>query len=216
MYPDFKIEHLIVGPLSVNCYIVTCTQTEKTVVIDPGEEGKRILGKIKSQNGKITHIINTHGHFDHTGANAYLKEHSNAKIAIHNDDKALLPLASEHARKYELSVISSPPPDISLQDNDIISTGELNLKILHTPGHSPGGICILIESKANSDWVIFTGDTLFEGSIGRTDLPGGNFNQLISSIKSRLLPLPGETKVYPGHGGTTTMAREAKFNPFFN
>ena len=202
------IEHLVVGPLSVNCYIVACQSTKKAAVIDPGDEGSRILAKAEMMGVEITTIINTHGHFDHIGANSYLKNNAKAKLIIHDDDNDLLSLAEEHALRYGLSVTPSPKPDLTVSGGDIIEVGDLKIKVIDTPGHSPGGICLLIED------VLFSGDTLFAESIGRTDLPGGNFNQLISSIKSKLLPLPPETKVYPGHGGSTTIGIETKANPF--
>jgi len=202
------IEHLVVGPLAVNCYIVACEVTKKAAVIDPGDEGKRILAKAEMMGVEITTIINTHGHFDHIGANCFLKEHTKGKLIIHEDDVDLLPLASEHALRYGLAVTPSPKPDITVSDGDIIEIGKLQIKVVDTPGHSPGGICLLVED------ILFSGDTLFQESIGRTDLPGGNFEQLISSIKLKLLTLDKNTKVYPGHGGVTSIEREEQANPF--
>ena len=202
------IEHLVVGPLAVNCYIVACKATKEAAVIDPGEEGSRILTKTELMGVKITSIINTHGHFDHIGANNYLKEHTDAKLILHEDDCDLLPMAAEHALRYGLTVTPSPKPDLTVSDGDIIKTGNLEIKVIDTPGHSPGGICLLVEDS------LFSGDTLFAESIGRTDLPGGNFKQLISSIKLKLLPLAPNTKVYPGHGESTTIGMEKQANPF--
>lgn len=202
------IEHLVVGPLSVNCYILACETTRKAAVIDPGDEGQRILAKAEMMGVEIVSIINTHGHFDHIGANSYLKNHTNAKLIIHDDDNALLPLAAEHGLRYGITVAPSPKPDLTVSDGDVIEVGNLRVKVIDTPGHSPGGICLLVENS------LFSGDTLFAESIGRTDLPGGNFDQLISSIKLKLLTLPGDIKVYPGHGEDTTIKREEQANPF--
>jgi glyoxylase-like metal-dependent hydrolase (beta-lactamase superfamily II) len=210
MSSKLHIHQLVVGPLSVNCYIVVCEETKNCVVIDPGEDGKRIEKKIKQLGAKLTHIINTHGHFDHIGANKYLKDRTGALIAIHVLDRVLMSHAEEHASIYGLSVNHSPQPDVTLNDKDTITCGELEFTVIHTPGHTQGGICLHIEDN------LFSGDTLFEGSIGRTDLPGGNFNELIKSIKTRLSDLSEDTMVFPGHGGTTTLEREAKTNPFLN
>ena len=204
------IEHLVVGPLSVNCYIVICKETKKCVVIDPGEDGPEILSKVKKSGATITHIINTHGHFDHIGANRYLKDTAKALISIHALDRVLMTKAQEHASVYGLTVDHSPQPDITLNDGDTIGTGNLCFKVIHTPGHTQGGICLSIEDN------LFSGDTLFEGSIGRTDLPGGNFDTLVTSIKTKLAGLDPSTIVFPGHGGTTTIGREERANPFLN
>lgn len=210
MSSKLHIHQLVVGPLSVNCYIVVCEETKHCVVIDPGEDGKRIEKKIQQLGAKLTHIINTHGHFDHIGANKYLKDKTGALIAIHVLDRVLMTRAEEHASIYGLSVEHSPQPDVTLKDKDTITCGEMKFTVIHTPGHTQGGICLHIEDN------LFSGDTLFEGSIGRTDLPGGNFDELIKSIKTRLSDLSEDTLVFPGHGGTTTLEREAKSNPFLN
>lgn len=204
------IEHLVVGPLSVNCYILACQTTRKAAVIDPGDEGPRILAKAEMMGVEIVSIINTHGHFDHVGANSYLKNHTNAQLLIHQKDLELLPLAADHALRYGLIVTPSPKPDSTISDDDIIEVGNLKVKVIYTPGHSPGGVCLMVED------VLFSGDTLFAQSIGRTDLPGGNLHQLMSSIRKKLLILEKKTRVYPGHGEDTTIEREEKANPFIN
>ncbi len=210
MSSHLHVERVVVGLLSVNCYLLICKETNKCVVIDPGNDGDYILQKVAELNSSVSYIINTHGHFDHIGGNKYLKEKTRAPLAIHSLDKTLMTRAQEHATLYDLFVDPSPPPDILLEDGQIIEVGSLKIKVIHTPGHTKGGVCLHVDSH------LFSGDTLFEGSIGRTDLPGGNFHELINSINTRLAPLDGATMVYPGHGGVTTMEREEKTNPFLN
>ena len=174
------IQSLVVGPIMANCFIIGCEKTRKAAVIDPGDESSRILMKLAEQKLTVEYIINTHGHFDHVGANRKLKEATGAKLVIHALDQSMLKVLSETSAAFGLSVENSPPPDQTVQDGDIIQFGEIILTVLHTPGHTPGGISL------HTDGVVFVGDTLFAGSIGRTDFPGGDFNTLISSIKNKL------------------------------
>ena len=198
------------GPLEVNCYIIGCEKTNKAAVIDPGGHAQEILEKLKSHNLDVVMIINTHGHFDHIGGNGDLLEVTGAELIIHRDDRPLLDRATEHAAVFGLRAEPSPEPTRQLDGGETLQLGELLLEIIHTPGHSPGGMCILVED------CLFVGDTLFAGSIGRTDLPGGNHQQLILNIKEKLLPLPEDTKVYPGHGPMTTIGEEKLYNPFLS
>ena len=203
------LESLPTGPLQVNCYILGCEATRKAVVVDPGGDVEQILARVKKHNLQVPMIINTHGHFDHVGGNRQLIEATGAELLLHENDKELLGMATQHAAVYGLQTEVSPEPQRLLSGGEIITVGEeLVIKILHTPGHTPGGICLLIDDQ------VIVGDTLFAGSIGRTDLPGGNHQKLIDSIQSQLLPLPGATVVYPGHGPATTIAREKLYNPF--
>ena len=183
-----------VGWLSTNCYVVGCEETKEAAVIDPGVENKaeaeEILNFIKQNSFNIKYIINTHGHPDHISGNAVMKEATGASILIHENHKG------------------RANADQKLRDGDVIHVGNFKLAVLHTPGHTKSGICLL------GDNVVFTGDTLFAGSIGRTDFPGGSFQDLIQSIKTKLLPLPDSFKVYPGHESFTTIGDEKKFNPF--
>ncbi len=198
------------GPLEVNCYIIGCEKTNKAAVIDPGGHAQEILEKLKNHNLTVVMIINTHGHFDHIGGNGDLLEVTGAELIIHRDDRPLLDRATEHAAVFGLRAEPSPEPTRQLDGGETLQLGELSLEIIHTPGHSPGGMCILVED------CLFVGDTLFAGSIGRTDLPGGNHQQLILNIKEKLLPLPEDTKVYPGHGPMTTIGEEKLYNPFLS
>jgi len=202
------IKELAVGMLMANCIILGCEETREAAVIDPGDETERILLSLADSKLKLKYIINTHGHFDHVGGNKEMKEATGADILIHFLDAPMLSQLSSDATLFGFSAENSPPPDRTLEDNDTISFGEIRLKDIHTPGHSPGGISLYIDNK------VFVGDTLFSGSIGRSDLPGGDFNTLISSIKNRLFDLGDDVKVFPGHGPNTTIGREKHSNPF--
>jgi len=202
------IQSLVVGPIMANCFIIGCEKTRKAAVIDPGDESSRILMKLAEHKLTVEYIINTHGHFDHVGANRKLKEATGAKLIIHALDQSMLKVLSETSAAFGLSVENSPPPDQTVQDGDSIQFGEITLTVLHTPGHTPGGISL------HTDDVVFVGDTLFAGSIGRTDFPGGDFNTLISSIKNKLYSLGDQVIVYTGHGPETTIGREKRSNPF--
>ncbi len=202
------IKQLEVGPIMANCYILGCENTKEAVVIDPGDEADRILMTLAELGLKVKYIINTHGHFDHVGANKRMKEATNAILMIHPDDEPMLSELSSAASAFGLSSENSPKADQYLNDDNKISFGDITLEVIHTPGHSRGGVCLY------TDNTVFVGDTLFKGSIGRTDLPGGDYNTLISSIKNRLLPLGEKTIVYPGHGPATTIEMEKRINPF--
>jgi glyoxylase-like metal-dependent hydrolase (beta-lactamase superfamily II) len=192
-----------------NCIIVGCTETKNAVVIDPGDDVDRILVSLSEEQLSVTKILNTHGHFDHVGGNQRLKEVTGAPICIHDEDAPMLAHVSSSAAAFGMRVNNSPEADETLQDGDIIKFGNLELKVIHTPGHSPGGV-----SFYRPD-VVFVGDTLFAGSIGRTDFPGGSYDQLIASVKNKLFTLDDKTIVYTGHGPETTIGDEKRTNPFF-
>lgn len=202
------IKKLEVGPIMANCYILGCESTKEAVVIDPGDDADRILMTLSKSGLKVKYLINTHGHFDHVGANKRMKDVTGAQIAIHPEDEPMLGELSRSALMFGLSAENSPPADILLKDGDDITFGEITLKVIHTPGHSKGGICLYTKGH------LFAGDTLFAGSIGRTDLPGGDYDTLISGIKAKLLVLDGQTIVYTGHGPETNIANEKRMNPF--
>lgn len=191
-----------------NCYILGCESTKSAAVIDPGDEADRILKELAKDGLTLKYIINTHGHFDHVGGNYDLKKASGADIVIHPADEPMLADLVRTAAAFGLSAQNSPAPDRTVQEGDTISFGEISLRVLDTPGHSPGGISL------HTDNMVFVGDTLFAGSIGRTDLPGGDFQTLISSIKTKLFPLGDDTKVYTGHGPATSIGQEKRANPF--
>lgn len=202
------IEKLEVGPIMANCFIIGCDRTKEAMVVDPGDDPDRILMALAKKELKVKFLVNTHGHFDHVGANKRMKEVTSAPIAIHSGDEPMLTELSRSAAMFGLSAENSPPADTLLKDGDEIAFGDLSFKVIHTPGHSRGGICLYTPGH------LFAGDTLFAGSIGRTDLPGGDYDTLISSIKTKLLTLPEETVVYTGHGPETSIANEKRMNPF--
>ncbi len=202
------IKKLEVGPIMANCFIVGCEVTKEAIVIDPGDDADQILMALAKAELKVKYLVNTHGHFDHVGANKKMKEATGAQIAIHTDDEPMLSELSSNAMMFGLSAENSPPADILLNDGDEIRFGEITMTVIHTPGHSKGGICLSTKGH------LFAGDTLFAGSIGRTDLPGGDYDSLISSIKQKLLPLDENTRVYTGHGPETTIGNEKAVNPF--
>jgi hydroxyacylglutathione hydrolase len=203
------IRCLLTGPIEVNCYILGCPETNEAVVIDPGGNGDRIIEVLDELKLKPVAIVDTHGHFDHVGGNASLMAHyDSVRLYVHADGLHYLMNAREHADYWNMPFEDSPEPTDLLHGGETISAGTLDLEIIHTPGHSPGGISIYLPGH------VFTGDALFDGSIGRTDLPGGDYDLLISTIRQRLLTLPDDTVVHPGHGPESTIGKERASNPF--
>ena len=187
------LKKLVVGVYQANCYIIGCKETKEGLVIDPGDEVLRIVNEISQSNLKIRYILITHGHFDHAGGANELKKITKAPVLIHALDASNL----------------SFQPDGNLYDGQKIVFGTSTLSVIHTPGHTPGGVSFYAPGA------LFTGDTLFAGSIGRTDLPGGNHHQLIEGVLKKIFPLGDELAVYPGHGPATTIKQERLSNPFF-
>jgi len=203
-------EILAVGPLHANCFILGCEESKEGVVVDPGGDSEKIIALVTGHGLRITSVINTHGHFDHVGGNGKVLEHTGAELMIHGDDARFLTMASNVAEKYGVTAENSPGPDRLLEDGMIISFGNIQMSVLHTPGHTPGGCCLYIADEG----VVITGDTLFAEGVGRTDFPGGSHEALIESIRTRLMTLPETTRVYPGHGPATTIGHEKRNNPF--
>ncbi|MEW6189128.1 MAG: MBL fold metallo-hydrolase [Actinomycetota bacterium] len=201
------LRRLIVGPLAANCYILAAFKGSEAAVIDPGAEGERILKAIEGDDLKLKYIINTHGHCDHFGACDQLAKATGAKIFIHADDAELLEKPVENLSLIYGAHSSSASWDELLKEGQIMTVGELKLKILHTPGHTRGSISILVDD------LLFTGDLLFKGSVGRTDFPSSSWDKLMESLK-KIISLPDSTKIYPGHGPETTLIQEKELNPF--
>lgn len=206
------IEQMKVGFMDVFCYLVACMRTKETLVIDPAGDEDRIIERIRQKDLNLKYIVNTHGHPDHTCGNARVKALTGAKIIIHELDDQMFNSAQGHEMARQWGFTPSPPADITVKHGDQIVVGDVALKVIHTPGHSPGGICLL------GDGNIFTGDTLFVGGIGRTDLPGASMAQFMKAIKEILLTLPGETIVWPGHDygarPSSTIEVEKMTNPW--
>ncbi len=201
---------VVVGPLGVNCTILGCAETKEGVVIDPGADGPRILAKVKELGLTVKYVINTHGHFDHVGANKELLAATGAKLLIHEADVPFLGRAAKSAAMYGLVTENSPEPDEFLADGQLISFGQQQLKVLHTPGHTPGGCCLYHQASGQ----VITGDTLFADGVGRTDFPGSSYEDLAAGIKAKLFTLPEATVAYPGHGPSTTIGHEKQNNPY--
>jgi len=202
-----KIETIVVGPLQVNCYVAYDEKSLDALVIDPGDEPDKILKFIKSKNLKATSIVCTHAHFDHTGGIAALREKTGAKVMLHIDDLEIYMGVESQGAIWGFHVVQPPHPDLFLRDEEEIAVGEAILRVMHTPGHSPGGICLVAKG------IVFTGDTVFAGSIGRTDFHGGSIEALKVSFR-KVLSLPPETKLLPGHGNWTTVEDEWQQNFF--
>ncbi len=202
------IRAMPVGPLQANCYILGCEETRHAAVIDPGGDVDQILLALARDRLTLKAIINTHGHFDHVSANKALKKATGAELMIHPQDAPMLAQLSGAAAMWGMRSEDSPEPDRLLEDGDTVTVGHIVFKVLHTPGHTPGGISLY------TDNAVFVGDTLFAGSIGRTDFPGGDFDTLIRSIHTKLFTLPEDVAVYAGHMEATTIGREKRYNPF--
>lgn len=196
------------GPFQTNTYLVEDETTGEAILVDPTIGSESIDGKIAAGKLRLRLIVNTHGHIDHVYGDAYFKEKSGAPLAIHAADAPMLAGLRVQAGLFGLPAPKAAQPDRLLADGDRIAVGALSFSVIHTPGHTPGGIVLL------GHGLLLSGDTLFAGSIGRTDLPGGDYETLLDSIKRRLLVLPDETRVYSGHGEPTTIGAEKETNPF--
>jgi glyoxylase-like metal-dependent hydrolase (beta-lactamase superfamily II) len=203
------IEQLPVGAFQANCYVVGCEETGSGLIIDPGDEAERILQTVKQHRLTITHVLLTHAHYDHIYASAEIAEATAAPVYLHQADQPLLK-AGGGAALWGLPMPRYKEPDHWLVEGDQITVGRYTFQVFFTPGHAPGHVCFY-EAAAG---VVFAGDVLFAGSIGRTDLPGGSFETLIDSINRKLMTLPDETVVYAGHGPATTIGQERLNNPF--
>jgi len=204
------LKELVVGPVATNCYIVGSESSKRGMIIDPGAEARQILSTVSDLGLTISLIVVTHLHFDHVGALAPVKEKTGAKIAVHETEaEAGLGIFSRMISSMTGGTFSQPPkPDRLLKDSDTIEVDGLRFTVLYTPGHSPGGISLY------GHGIVFSGDALFNYGIGRTDFPGCSHEELMNSIQNKLMTLPDETIVYPGHGPSTTIGEERRGNPF--
>ena len=200
-----KIDTIVVGALQVNCYIVYDEGSHDAIVVDPGDEAEKIIGLIEVQKLKVSRIVCTHGHFDHVGAVTRLKEKTGAAVMLHKGDLDIYMRADKQGALWGFRIEQPPAPDIHMLEGDELAVGRFRLKVFHTPGHSPGGICLYGEG------MIFTGDTIFAGSVGRTDFPGGSITELKRSF-ARIIALPPETRIFSGHGPLTTVRNEKEDN----
>lgn len=198
-----------VGITQTNCYVIGCEQTREGAIVDPGGNGERILRAVQELGVTVRYVLNTHCHFDHMAANAEVVAATGAQLALHPAEIPLLQ-ARGGAQLFGVFVPESPLPDVELEDGQVLEVGALRLKVLHTPGHSPGGVTLALAEQGCA----FDGDVLFAMGVGRTDLPGGDWDTLMNSIRGALFALPDETVLYPGHGPQTTVGREKRGNPW--
>lgn len=203
-----KVEKLVVGEMQANCYLVWDEQSKEAVAIDPGGDPDTIIDAISRNSLKVIHIINTHGHVDHVEANDLIRQKTGASLFIHSADVSLLQDLELNLSQALGKGKNFLPPTKALEDKDKLKLNGFDLEVLHTPGHTPGSICLYGDKR------LFSGDTLFAGGVGRTDLPGGNFRQLKDSLEHKILKLSDEVVVYPGHGPNTTIGKERRDNPF--
>jgi len=195
--------------IQTNCYVVGCEETKAGAIVDPGGHPQRILAEVARLGLTIEYVLNTHAHFDHTEANGPIVEATGATLALHPQELPLLKAAGG-AALFGVQAEPSPLPGLELHDGDELAVGTLRFQVLHTPGHTPGHVCFYEAAQG----VLFDGDVLFHRGVGRYDLPGGSWPQLVDSIRRVLFSLPDETVVYPGHGPATTIGEEKRLNPF--
>ena len=205
---SFSVDTLVVGPIEENCYVLKDEETNEGVIIDAGDNGQEILAYVKDNGIDVKLLVNTHGHWDHIGAADVLRDALGAQLAIHREDAPMLTASEEEMAVYSVFVGKKKPAEILLEDGDVINFGKSSLKVIHTPGHTKGGICLY------GGGCLFSGDTLFASSVGRTDLPGGDYHEILHSVNVALAQVADETKVYPGHGPASRMGRERRCNPY--
>jgi hydroxyacylglutathione hydrolase len=208
------IETRVAGPFQQNGFVVACDATREAVIIDPGDGVDDLLAFADRERLAIRHILLTHAHVDHVTGVAAAKRALNVPVYLHRDDLFLYERAVESGARFGLHVEPPPPIDVYYTTGQVIAFGEFEARPHHTPGHCPGGVCLQIGRTGEAGKDLFVGDTLFAGSIGRTDLPGGDYNTLIGSIRTVLFAFGDDATVHPGHGPSTTIGRERRTNPF--
>jgi hydroxyacylglutathione hydrolase len=208
------IESAAVAPFFKNGFVVACPETRDAVLIDPGDEVAELLTIVERGRFTVRHILLTHAHVDHVTGVAAAKRALGAPVSLHRDDLFLYDAAVQQGAMFGLQVSAPPPPDAFYTDGQVIAFGGCEARVHHTPGHCPGGVCLQIGPAGGTGKHLFVGDTLFAGSIGRTDLPGGDYDTLVRSIRTVLFALGDDAEVYPGHGPKTTIGHERRTNPF--
>ena len=203
------LKHFTAGEYETNNYLVICEETREAALIDAGGNYEKTVNLLKENNCELKYILHTHGHFDHIQGDSELQKTFDVKTFLHKNDEPLAMGLKQQLMMFGMKSADAPKIDGYLEDAQVIEVGNLKLKVIHTPGHSSGGVCFLV------DKILFSGDTLFADSVGRTDLPGGSYEVLGDSIKNKLFILDEEIVVYPGHGPSTTIGHEKKNNPFF-
>ena len=207
---SLNMKTLVVGALGVNCYILHEEGRKEAVAIDPGGSEEAVWMHIRAAGLALKAILNTHAHADHIGAVDFLREKTGAKFYIHEADAPMLLDARKNLSAFMGMPLVTKPADVLLKGGEVLDICHMKFTVLHTPGHSPGGVCYLMEDR------VFSGDTLFAESVGRTDFPGSSAKDLMTSVREKLLVLPDEIKVYCGHGPETTIGHERKYNPYIN
>lgn len=203
---------IVVGPLQCNCVLLGCEKTREAVLIDPGDEPRKIVQLVRDLGLNVKYLLHTHAHFDHIGGTKGVKKEMESTVCLHKEDELIYNNLPMQGQMFGMQFESAPAIEKFLEDEEILSFGEHRLQVLHTPGHSPGSVCLKL---LDGDESVFSGDTLFRESIGRADLWGGDYQKLLTSIRNRLFVLNGEIQVFPGHGPSTKIDHEKKNNPFF-
>jgi glyoxylase-like metal-dependent hydrolase (beta-lactamase superfamily II) len=204
------VRSVVVGPFAVNAWLAACSETGEALLIDPGAEVPRVLAMCRPEGFTVKRILLTHGHVDHASGAAEAREATGAPVSIHPGDLPWLEVLPRQAAMFGLAEARPLTPDATLSDGETVAVGKQSATVIHTPGHCQGSVSFHFEEAG----LVFTGDTLFQGSVGRTDLPGGDFDQLAESIVKRLFPLGDEVRFLPGHGPGGTIGEERLQNPF--
>jgi len=207
-----EIEALTVGPFQSNCFIVSCSETKEAVIFDAGDDAQQILSAVERLGVEVRAVVNTHAHLDHISAAAAVSESLGVPVLMHEAEMPIYEVVSAQAAMFGLPAPPTPPIDRFVTDGESIDIGRVRGEFLLTPGHSPGSVSIRFQGEAPER--LIAGDVLFQGSIGRTDLPGGDYDTIIETLRSRFVPLPDDTIVYSGHGPETTIGEEKRSNPF--
>lgn len=207
-------KQIVVGPLQCNCAIVACEKTKQAAIIDPGDEGARIANEVKIAGFDVKYILHTHAHFDHIGGTKEVREAISAPVCLHKGDAEIYRNLPLQGKMFGFEFGTAPDVEQWIEDNERLKLGEYEIEVIHTPGHSPGSVCLKVFNSAEE--TLFSGDTLFQMSVGRSDLWGGSHEQLLRSVRNRIFTLDGDIEVHPGHGPSTRIGDEINRNPFFN